>query len=119
MKKIKNFAKKHKKQLIIVAVAGAAVIGGVYLGKRFGVELKVGKKGVYVVEHKAIAEVLADAEHTYGTNMQIFTGWKDTPISGADLGEMTEGIKLAFGEDVGKLQFTHFIAIGEECGEPA
>lgn len=98
--KTKEFAKEHKKELIIGAVVFGAGVVGYKLGcRKF-------KDAVFLDEH--IDCLLSTTENF--TGYDLYTGICDKALKPEELGELGKAIVEKGGENGA---FTHFIAIGE------
>lgn len=108
--KIKAFASKHKKKLIVAGAVGAGLVGGLVGWKLC--DKVTGKKYLYVKKDSCVGKILSNASAKY--NGKPWVGFADSgrTYTCDQLGEFGE---VLVGEDAdlsSKVKFTQIVAFG-------
>lgn len=110
--KVKEFASKHKKKLIVAGAVGAGVVGG--LVGWAACSKRVDNKYVCISRRSSIAGVLADAFHTYPNGHVSGTNVIRDSYTCEQLGKFGEFLTGVDADLAAKTKFTHIIAIGND-----
>jgi hypothetical protein len=110
--KVKEFASKHKKKLIVAGAVGAGVVGG--LVGWAACSKRVGNKYVCINRRSSIAGVLADAIYTYPSGHVSGTQISSDTYTCEQLGKFGEFLTGKDADLAAKTKFTHIIAIGND-----
>ena len=101
-----KFIKKHKSTIEGVAFW----TGGLFIGYGIGKYIYT-HDGCFKVTDKELINTLCDVTDYGKSDVDYFTGWKDTPVKLDNLGELGEIIKSTDVDGKFNDGFTHFISL--------